>query len=99
MTYTFRRYLFPRCWITGGCLLFVLLAPARSGGETRVAPPRPSPAKASSQDDSFVLHAPKDLALQPEGERKARALLDYVQALDLQDDGESEKALAAFERV
>lgn len=37
--------------------------------------------------------------MRPEGERKARALLDYVQALDLQDDGESEKALAAFERV
>ena len=53
----------------------------------------------SARDDSVVLHPPKDLALQPEGERKARALLDYVQALDLQDNGESDKALAAFERV
>ena len=46
-----------------------------------------------------MLHAPKDLALQPEGERKARALMDYVEALDLQDNGESERALDAFERV
>ena len=46
-----------------------------------------------------MLHPAKDLALKPESERKARALLDYVRALDLQDQGESEQALAAFERV
>jgi len=46
-----------------------------------------------------VLHPAKDLALRPESERKARALLDYVRALNLQDQGESEQALAAFERV
>jgi tetratricopeptide (TPR) repeat protein len=63
------------------------------------APPASTPAKSSLQDDTVIFHPPKDLALRPEGERKARALLDYVQALDLQDDGESEKALAAFERV
>jgi tetratricopeptide (TPR) repeat protein len=61
--------------------------------------PSGSSSKGNRQDDSLILHAPKDLALHPEGERKARALLDYVQALDLQDEGESEKALAAFERV
>jgi tetratricopeptide (TPR) repeat protein len=54
---------------------------------------------ATRQDDSLVLHSPKDLALRPEGERKARAMVDYVLALDLQENGESEKALAAFERV
>ena len=53
----------------------------------------------SRQDDSLVLHPAKDLALRPESERKARALLDYVRALNLQDQGESEQALAAFERV
>lgn len=46
-----------------------------------------------------MLYPPKDLALRPEGERKARAMVDYVLALDLQDDGEGEKALEAFERV
>lgn len=86
-------------WIAGSCGLCLSLAAARSVDEPRAAAPRSAPAKAAAQDDSLVLHAPKDLALQPEGERKARALLDYVQALDLQDNGESEQALAAFERV
>ncbi len=88
------------CWsIAGSCFLGLSLAPARTLDEPRPASPRSTPAKAVAQDDSVVWHAPKDLVLQPEGERKARALLDYVQALDLQDDGESERALAAFERV
>ena len=46
-----------------------------------------------------MLHPPRDLALQPQAERKARALLDYVKALDWQENGEGEKALEAFERV
>ena len=86
-------------WIAGSCGLCLSLAAARTAEESRPAPGRSLPAKAPAQDDSFVLHAPKDLALQPEGERKARALVDYIQALNLQDDGESEQALAAFERV
>jgi tetratricopeptide (TPR) repeat protein len=57
------------------------------------------PPKRFGQDDSLVLHPPGDLALKPEGERKVRALLDYIEALDLQEDGESQKALEAFERV
>ena len=56
-------------------------------------------ARPGGQDDSVVFHPPKDLALQPAAERKAEALTAYVQALDLQEDGESEKALAAFEKV
>jgi tetratricopeptide (TPR) repeat protein len=75
------------------------LAPARSADEPRLATPQSGPAKTVARDDSLVLHAPGDLALQPEGERKARALMDYVQALDLQDEGETERALAAFQRV
>ncbi len=74
----------------------------RRGPWTRAAPPpsrRPPLGKASGQDDSLVLHAPRDLALKPEGERKVRALVDYIEALDLQENGESEKALEAFERV
>jgi tetratricopeptide (TPR) repeat protein len=61
--------------------------------------PRPASKSPAKQDDSFVLKAPKDLALQDDGERKARALVDYVLALDLQENGESDKALQAFERV
>ena len=51
------------------------------------------------QDDSLVLSPAKDLALQPEGKRKAEALTQYVEGLNLEEDGESEKALEAFEKV
>ena len=81
------------CW-----LLLVSVASARPL-EVRRPAPLSTPAVPPRQDDSVVLHPPKDLALKPEAERKARALLDYVRALDLQDDGEAEQALAAFERV
>ncbi len=69
-----------------------------------VVRPTPVPATRSSgklpqQDDSVVLHPPKDLALQYDGERKAQALASYVEALDLQENGESQKALEAFEKV
>jgi tetratricopeptide (TPR) repeat protein len=86
--------------MAGGWFLCLSLAAARPVDERRPSPtPQPPLLKTPAQDDSVVLHAPKDLALEPEGERKVRALLDYVEALDLQDNGESERALAAFERV
>ncbi len=71
------------------------LAVARPVAQHRATPVP----KAAGQDDSLVLHPPKDLALQYDGERKAQALAAYVEALDLQENGESEKALAAFEKV
>ena len=88
-------------WRLGGACFFAgILALGNAAAEPRTGSLRRLPAKTNArQDDSLVLHAPKDLALQPEGERKARALLDYVEALDLQDEGETEQALAAFERV
>lgn len=89
-------------WWLAGCWLLVASVCVARPVEPKRASPAPSPAqgvKAARQDDSLNLHPPPDLALKPEGERKVRALLDYVQALDLQDDGESEKALAAFQRV
>ena len=88
------------CCLAAACLLgaTVCLASPAEPPRRKSSPP-PALAKESARDDSLVLHPPKDLALQPDGERKARALLDYVQALDLQDNGESDKALAAFERV
>ena len=87
-------------WTVLACAVSVQLAVARPESESRPSPtPRVAATKIVHQDDSLTLTPPNDLALKPEGERKARAMLDYVQALDLQDDGESEKALAAFERV
>lgn len=80
--------------LAAGCFC-VTLALARPA-----AKPRPTPLRrTAAQDDSVVLHPPKDLALQYDGERKAQALTAYVEALDLQENGESEKALAAFEKV
>lgn len=76
------------------------LAQARPIDQHKATPaPRVATPKAAPQDDSLVLHPPKDLALQYNGERKAQALAAYVEALDLQENGESEKALAAFEKV
>ena len=79
--------------------LSIAAASARPVASRQASPARTVKAATALQDDSLVLHSPKDLALQPEGERKAQALTSYVEALDLQEDGESEKALAAFEKV
>jgi hypothetical protein len=100
MTRRLRPLLLPHWWIAASCCLCLSLAAARPSDESRPSPsPHSAPPKRFGQDDSLVLHAPGDLALKPEGERKARALLDYIEALDLQENGESEKALEAFERV
>jgi len=99
-----RRRLLPlllsRWWIAASCCLCLSVAAARTSDESRPSPsPHSALPKSSGQDDALILHAPKDLALKPEGERKVRALLDYIEALNLQENGESEKALEAFERV
>lgn len=73
------------------------MATARPSSPASRAPAKT--AKTAAQDDSLVLHPAKDLALRYDGERKAQALAAYVEALDLQENGESEKALAAFEKV
>jgi tetratricopeptide (TPR) repeat protein len=86
-------------WWLAGCYLLVASVCLARPAEVRRAPSAPSPSHSAKADDSLNLHPPPDLALKPEGERKVRALLDYVKALDLQDEGESEKALAAFQRV
>src|SRR5262245_53618513 len=100
MTCRLRPLLLPHCWITASCCLCLSVAAARPLDESRPSPsPRTAVSKSSGQDDALILHAPKDLALKPEGERKVRAMLDYIDALNLQENGESEKALEAFERV
>ncbi|MEO6873151.1 MAG: tetratricopeptide repeat protein [Chthoniobacterales bacterium] len=92
-----------RTILRGGIILSCLLCAAFTTARPLTKrPPTPTPrgsAKPALQDDSLVLHPPKDLALQYDGERKAEALTAYVEALDLQENGESEKALAAFEKV
>ncbi len=70
-------------------------APSPPDLSLRPAPPK----KSSSQDDSFVLTPPKDLALQPENARKAGALADFVEGTRLEENAEMENALAAYQRV
>lgn len=61
---------------------------------------RPVSAKKSpAQDDSFTLVPAKDLALQPEGARKADALVDFVKGSRLEENAEIDSALAAYQRV
>jgi tetratricopeptide (TPR) repeat protein len=55
--------------------------------------------KGSSQDDSFVFVPAKDLALQPENNRKASALVDFVEGSRLEENAEIENALAAYQKV
>jgi tetratricopeptide (TPR) repeat protein len=51
------------------------------------------------QDDSLVLVPAKDLSLEPTGARKAEALAQFVEAERLEEMGEIEKALAAYQKV
>jgi tetratricopeptide (TPR) repeat protein len=85
--------------LVSACLLFVSLGEGWPAEVRRTPRATSAASNKTRQDDSVILHPPNDLALQPDGERKVRALLDYVRALDLQDDGEAQKALEAFERV
>jgi tetratricopeptide (TPR) repeat protein len=55
--------------------------------------------KPSSQDDSFNLTPPKDLALEPENVRKADALADFVEGARLEENADMDNALAAYEKV
>jgi tetratricopeptide (TPR) repeat protein len=55
--------------------------------------------KIEQQDDSLVLAPAKDLALQPSAARKAEALAEFVEGERLEEMGEIEKALDAYEKV
>lgn len=55
--------------------------------------------KPRAQDDSFSSVSPKDLALKPENARKADALVDFVEGTRLEENAETESALAAYEKV
>jgi tetratricopeptide (TPR) repeat protein len=71
-----------------------------------LARPRPAaaarlPAAPTIQriDDSLILKPAKDLSLQPENQRKADALAQFVEGARLEENGEMEQALAAYEKV
>jgi tetratricopeptide (TPR) repeat protein len=75
--------------------LTIILASAISLVATAPA----TPVRTTRQDDSFNAKLPKDLALQPQGARKAEALAHFVEASALEESGEIEKALQAYRKV
>lgn len=86
---------------SGAILLPLNLGHARPPGKaTRRSHSTAATRKKSAQhNDSVVVVPPKDLLLQPAGERKAGALAQFVEGERLEDMGEIEKALAAYQRV
>ena len=91
-----------------GCLfalVFLATASVGSAKTPRVSPPQPqiqsTPAgiKIERQDDSISLKPAPDLALRPEGERKAGALAHFVEGMGFEQNGEMDKALEAYRKV
>src|SRR5438067_10878188 len=89
--------------LVGACLLVLstsLLARPRAVAPTPQVSPSVAPTKKSArQEDSLFLTPPKDLLLHPEGEHKAGALAHFVEGVSFEDNGEMDKALAAYRKV
>jgi tetratricopeptide (TPR) repeat protein len=89
-----------------GCffaLVFLATASAMSARGPRPSPPpmrsAPGGTKIERQDDSFSLKPASDLALRPEGERKAGAFAHFVEGMVFEEAGEMDKALEAYRKV
>jgi tetratricopeptide (TPR) repeat protein len=88
------------------CLVFTLgFLIAANAGLSRtprtVSPPsRPDPAiKIDRQDDFLNFKPAPDLALRPEGERKAGALAHFVEGMAFEENGEMDRALESYRKV
>ena len=72
----------------------------RSSAQPPVSSPAPASAKKGArQDDSVFLAPAKDLLLRIEGEHKAEALAQFVEGMSFEENGEMDKALAAYRKV
>ena len=77
-----------------------LLARPRSAAPSPQVSPSAVPTKKSiRQEDSVFTTPPKDLFLRAEGEHKADALAHFVEGMSLEENGEMDKALAAYRKV
>ena len=92
-----------RLWLLGG---LGLLASAVEGAPPRSKPPpattaaRATPVKRPSVvDDSFRLSPAPDLALSTQSMRKADALALFIEGARLEEDGEIDAALVAYQKV
>jgi tetratricopeptide (TPR) repeat protein len=92
---------------TGSGSLFALAVLAAAGAVNakapRTSPPQiqsaPAGIKIERHDDSSNLKPAADLALRPEGERKATALAHFVEGMTFEENGEMDKALEAYRKV
>ena len=80
-----------------------MMATAAARTHAPVTRPQSSPIsagkKTTRQDDSISLTPAKDLSLTAAGEHKADALAHFVEGISLEENGEMEKALAAYRKV
>jgi len=77
-----------------------LLARPRSVAPNPPASPSPARTKKSvRQEDSVFMTPAKDLLLHPDGEHKADALAHFVEGMSFEENGEMDKALAAYRKV
>ena len=77
-----------------------LVARPRSAAPSPPVSPSPAPTKKSvRQEDSVFMTPAKDLLLRPDGEHKADALAHFVEGMSFEENGEMDKALAAYRKV
>ena len=84
---------------------FLILTSQLAARPRPVAPSsQPSPSTASTkksvrQEDSVFATPAKDLLLRAEGEHQSEALARFVEGMSLEENGEMDKALAAYRKV
>ncbi len=94
------RPLSTRLLLRGLVIVCVLLLPCTPGlARPKAKKPTPQTAKAKPQDDCLVAAPAKDLLLDRAGQRKAEALAQFVEGERLEEMGEMEKALDAYQKV
>src|SRR5436305_7436537 len=77
-----------------------LVARPRSAAPNPPASPSPAPTKKSvRQEDSVFLTPAKDLLLRLDGQHKADAVAHFVEGMSFEEQGEMDKALAAYRKV
>jgi tetratricopeptide (TPR) repeat protein len=87
-----------------GAFFLILSAPLLARPRSIAPSPQVSPnatatKKSVRQDDSISTNPPKDLVLNAEGEHKADALAHFVEGMSFEENGEMDKALAAYRKV
>jgi tetratricopeptide (TPR) repeat protein len=81
-------------------LIVAVVADAQAPGASPARIHRAHPAKPNArQDDSVTSKPASDLALRSQGAHKADALAHFVEGMELEENGEMERALEAYRKV